>query len=437
MNIRTRKSNHRSKVSLFNTLDEKAQPIGYFTPLLKEKKTSIRVNALKNLHHIFTFQERDNDVEMLDEKLLEVLCGLIPTAEKQELELSSSVIGLAALHIGPNQHIFKLIKGLLSTILTDGEEHRNVDTICSATYALSLSCFFCCSDPESYSHTINMIKDLLESSKKKLVLHSALSAFMLLASKLDSSKIVNYQDILTKLTDFSRSSFPDLRLNSAIAIAFIVDETKYQVQDEKDEDDDEEEEEDYYEDEEEEEEYNYNNNNKKQVEEEEEEEESNEGSAGDDDDEDYDDEEEEEEEVEIDDHIIQVIQDIFKVENEKGKKKIVTRNTLRQIVNTLETGSTPVEIITIDGQQFLFKGWRKYIQLQAIRKLVGPGLTNQWLFSENLQDILQVEIHTKERTKSQTKAFKNALPVLSKKRTQDLNRDRRNSSQLYEHNGDQ
>ncbi|KAF2071516.1 hypothetical protein CYY_007160 [Polysphondylium violaceum] len=454
MNIRTRKSNHRSAVSLHKPLHENFKPLSYFVELLGNKKKSIVINALMNLDNILSHQDRTD--EMFNQEpevasdLMKALAALFTADKLDHYGKVSKVIGLLSIVNGPNHELYKIAKGPLSSIINDGENHVKENLLAHAIDALAFCCFICCTDIGSMEHTIESIQDLLLTQKRKLILDRALEGWTLLLTRLDNSKILHYRSVLDRLTDFTKSSSQSLRMSACVAIGFIVDEIKdnislegsttdgnsHSAEDdyyEEDGDDFEYDSESYSHDEDLEEETNFSKDQEY-------------GSAshrlenlhinednGIEGDGDLDSEEEEfedEDEYEFnidDDHMIQVIEETLQMNNEKGKKKIQSKSLLRQIISNLKDGEPPRETVIIRRYPFHFTGWRKYVQLQVMRRVLGSGMLYHWKNNTVLQDLFDVvlpeNLHIKQMN-AHHKKIMSPTSNESKKKTIKLNRNR-------------
>ncbi|EGC37253.1 hypothetical protein DICPUDRAFT_97312 [Dictyostelium purpureum] len=462
MNIRTRKSNHRAVVAVHKALNEKHQPFEYFIPLLKEKKASIITNAVYNLNTILTLQ--GNRGEEIPLELVEALCSLFSSHQgrlEKPIEIGKC-ISLCCLNSGENMEMYRIIKGSLTSIISDGEQHVKDNELIGCIVALSNACFYSCSDRDSYKHTIEIFQDLLYTQKRKNILDKILNAWLLLLTKINPKEMEDYKLVLSRLIEFSKSSSQNLRVTSSIAIALIVDDVKEKVLDdfeseidssradddedysyeyeEEDEDEYEDEDEDYREEEEEiQREYRsgkgktYNIENL-----------SLEGGNASHSGEDYEDSDEYDEDgysnsavseedqinqiIIDDDHMIQVIENTLRMNEEKGKKKIQSKSLLRQVLTNLKDGEPPKETIVISGLPFHFTGWRKYIQLDALRKLVGPGMSSQWEINENLQELFDFEIPRGQELNDLLRVQKRNQQKSKKK---DFDRDSKNSALFY------
>jgi len=451
MNIRTRKSNHRSAVSLHKPLHENFKPLSYFVELLGNKKKSIVINALMNLDNILSHQDRtpemfNEDPEVAGE-LMKALVALFTSDKLDHYGKVSKVIGLLCIVNGPNHDLYKIAKGPLSSIINDGENHVKENLLANAIDAMAFCCFVCCTDSGSLEHSIESLQELLFSQKRKLILDRALEGWTLLLTRLDNSKILEYRSVLDRLTDFTKSASQSLRMSACVSIGFIVDEIKdsislegsttdgnsYSADEYYEEDDDDF---DNYDDE------SYNsdleeeNNFSKDKEY---------GSAshslenlrlddngmegeGDLDSEEEEYESEDEYEFNIDDdHMIQVIEETLQSNNEKGKKKIQSKSLLRQIISNLKNGEPPKETVIIRRYPFHFTGWRKYIQLQVMRRVLGSGMLFHWKNNTVLQNIFDVVVPENLQIKQMNAHHKKIMSPTSnesKKKTLKMNRNR-------------
>ncbi|KAM9988357.1 hypothetical protein ACTFIZ_003709 [Dictyostelium cf. discoideum] len=460
MNIREKKkTNHRSTVAVHKALNEKDREFNYFLPLLKEKKTSIVSNAINNLNYILTYQsERDEDVS---KDILEALCQLFTNGVSGKLDKPEELgkcIGLVCLKTGENNEYYRYIKTTLSSIITDGEAHIKDNELMAAIYALSQSCFYCCTDRDSYKHTISLFQDLLYTQKRKNIQDKLLSAWLLLLTRVNPQEMTNYKMVLPRLIEFSKSSSQNVRLSASLSIAMIVDDVKEKVledfesemgsedlnEDYEEYDDDEDNDGEYnYDDEEEEIERDYRrssdhggksaapidqlNNLSLNGE--------NGGEYNSDDDNDgeyseYSEEDTVNQFIVDDDHMVQVIEETLSLNNEKGKKKIQSKTLLRQILGNLKDGDSPKETIIIYGLPFHFSGWRKYIQLEGLRKLVGNAMMAQWQ-NPLIQKQFGIEIPEGSRLREAQYQLKRSI---SQKKKADYDRSVRSESSLFENN---
>ncbi|KAM9996078.1 hypothetical protein ACTFIY_002245 [Dictyostelium cf. discoideum] len=458
MNIREKKkTNHRSTVAVHKALNEKDREFNYFLPLLKEKKTSIVSNAINNLNYILTYQsEREEEVS---KDILEALCQLFTNGVSGKLDKPEELgkcIGLVCLKTGENNEYYRYIKTTLSSIITDGEAHIKDSELMAAIYALSQSCFYCCTDRDSYKHTISLFQDLLYTQKRKNIQDKLLSAWLLLLTRVNPQEMTNYKMVLPRLIEFSKSSSQNVRLSASLSIAMIVDDVKEKVledfesemgsedlnEDYEEYDDDEDYDGEYnYDEEEEEIERDYrrssDNGGKSAVDQlnnlslngE------NGGEYNSDDDEEgefseYSEEDTVNQFIVDDDHMVQVIEGTLSLNNEKGKKKIQSKTLLRQILGNLKDGDSPKETIIIYGLPFHFSGWRKYIQLEGLRKLVGNAMMAQWQ-NPLIQKQFGIEIPEGTRLREAQYQLKKSI---SQKKKADYDRSVRSESSLFENN---
>eukprot|EP01132_Coremiostelium_polycephalum_P004541 gene4541-5657_t len=440
----TRKSNHRA-VNISHRLgDESNESLDYFLPLLKEKKQAIRINALGNIINIISFQYNRIKNDEIDLDMINSICSIFSTTTSaQEADYAAQAICLLSIVAGSDHEVYKTVKGNLVPLITDGENHRSIDVLCSSIDALATCCFVCCQDQDSYRHTIDIFQEVLLEQKNKLVLNRALNSWLLLLTKVETTQFPQYQSVLERIVELSKSSYPELRMTSAVGLAFILDEIKdsmEQLGDEEEENGDVDDGEDYdYDEEEEEEDYeSYRNGNGKHKEEEEEEDDDGSNSAGD---QEYDEDEEEGGEDEgldgifaFEDNVIGLIEELIQSNTDKGKKKLQSKNLLRQIVKTLKVGETPNEVLIIERQQFSFRGWRKYIQLQQLRRFLKSGLSVHWRDNPNLQKIFNIDLSFAPKSSIsslQKRMTMSPNSFKSKQRTMDLKRDRQNASNVY------
>lgn len=131
-----------------------------------------------------------------------------------------------------------------------------------------------------------------------------------------------------------------------------------------------------------------------------------------------------------DDHMVQVIEGTLSLNNEKGKKKIQSKTLLRQILGNLKDGDSPKETIIIYGLPFHFSGWRKYIQLEGLRKLVGNAMMAQWQ-NPLIQKQFGIEIPEGNRLREAKYQLKRSI---SQKKKADYDRSVRSESTLFENN---
>ncbi|KAN0021910.1 hypothetical protein ACTFIU_004055 [Dictyostelium citrinum] len=458
MNIREKKkTNHRSTVAVHKALNEKDKEFEYFLPLLKEKKTSIVSNAINNLNYILTYQsDREEDVS---KDILEALCQLFTSGISGKLDKPEELgkcIGLVCLKTGDNNEYYRYIKTTLSSIITDGEAHIKDNELMAAIYALSQACFYCCADRDSYKHTISLFQDLLYTQKRKNIQDKLLSAWLLLLTRINPQEMTEYKMVLPRLIEFSKSSSQNVRLSASLGIAMIVDDVKEKVledfesemgsEDLNDEDYEDYDGEDYddeeynYEEEEEEIERDYRrssdhggksapvdqlNNLSLNGEEGEYNSDGEEGEFSE-----YSEEDTVNQFIVDDDHMVQVIEETLSLNNEKGKKKIQSKSLLRQILGNLKDGDSPKETIIINGLPFHFSGWRKYIQLEGLRKLVGNAMMAQWQ-NPLIQKQFGIEIPEGNRLREAQYQLKRSI---SQKKKVDYDRSVRSQSSLFENN---
>ncbi|EGG17330.1 hypothetical protein DFA_08325 [Cavenderia fasciculata] len=429
MNIRTRKSNHRAANDTVSET-ESFEELSYFIPLLKEKKSAVRVGALKNIIEVTSFQQRTDQLHEIEIDLIDVVCGILttPNKEEEELKLAIQAIELLSIHTGTLRHdFFKRVKGFLSPIITDSTEYHSVVLVCGAIEALSVTCLMNCSQPDSYDHTIEFIADIIRTEKNKQILNSALKAWILLLTKLDKSKINQHLELLDRISELPSSGNNDLRITSAIAVAFLVSEidpsSLSPVEGDSDYEDDDE---DYDEDEEDEEDegsshtdngHSAQESNIQDEEEEEEEEEE----YSDSDSEDY-------ENYDGDNEIIQLVEDLVLNSSEKTKAKVRSNALLRKVLKTLKAGDPPREYLQVTSETYFFEGWRAYIQLHQFKKVLRNGLTFQWNLNKDLRSLFKTQSFSNHEMERHRRSIQ---PSKSKQRTQSLKKDRRNTSAVY------
>ncbi|KAN0024747.1 hypothetical protein ACTFIV_009156 [Dictyostelium citrinum] len=460
MNIREKKkTNHRSTVAVHKALNEKDKEFEYFLPLLKEKKTSIVSNAINNLNYILTYQsDREEDVS---KDILEALCQLFTSGISGKLDKPEELgkcIGLVCLKTGDNNEYYRYIKTTLSSIITDGEAHIKDNELMAAIYALSQACFYCCTDRDSYKHTISLFQDLLYTQKRKNIQDKLLSAWLLLLTRINPQEMTEYKMVLPRLIEFSKSSSQNVRLSASLGIAMIVDDVKEKVledfesemgsedlngEDYEDYDGEDYDDEEYnYEEEEEEIERDYRRSsdhggksaapadqlNNLSLNGEEGGEYNSDGEEGEFSE--YSEEDTVNQFIVDDDHMVQVIEETLSLNNEKGKKKIQSKSLLRQILGNLKDGDSPKETIIINGLPFHFSGWRKYIQLEGLRKLVGNAMMAQWQ-NPLIQKQFGIEIPEGNRLREAQYQLKRSI---SQKKKVDYDRSVRSQSSLFENN---
>ncbi|EAL63332.1 hypothetical protein DDB_G0288203 [Dictyostelium discoideum AX4] len=457
MNIREKKkTSHRSTVAVHKALNEKDREFNYFLPLLKEKKTSIVSNAINNLNYILTYQsERE---EQVSKDILEALCQLFTNGVSGKLDKPEELgkcIGLVCLKTGENNEFYRYIKTTLSSIITDGEAHIKDNELMAAIYALSQSCFYCCTDRDSYKHTISLFQDLLYTQKKKNIQDKLLSAWLLLLTRVNPQEMTNYKMVLPRLIELSKSSSQNVRLSASLSIAMIVDDVKEKVledfESEMGSEDLNEDYEEYDDDEDYDGEYNY-DEEEEEIERDYRRSSDNGGKSAapidqlnnlsfngdeynsDDDEEgefsEYSEEDTVNQFIVDDDHMVQVIEGTLSLNNEKGKKKIQSKTLLRQILGNLKDGDSPKETIIIYGLPFHFSGWRKYIQLEGLRKLVGNAMMAQWQ-NPLIQKQFGIEIPEGNRLREAKYQLKRSI---SQKKKADYDRSVRSESTLFENN---
>ncbi|KAM9958716.1 hypothetical protein ACTFIW_012305 [Dictyostelium discoideum] len=459
MNIREKKkTSHRSTVAVHKALNEKDREFNYFLPLLKEKKTSIVSNAINNLNYILTYQSERG--EQVSKDILEALCQLFTNGVSGKLDKPEELgkcIGLVCLKTGENNEFYRYIKTTLSSIITDGEAHIKDNELMAAIYALSQACFYCCTDRDSYKHTISLFQDLLYTQKRKNIQDKLLSAWLLLLTRVNPQEMTNYKMVLPRLIEFSKSSSQNVRLSASLSIAMIVDDVKEKVledfESEMGSEDLNEDYEEYDDDEDYDGEYNY-DEEEEEIERDYRRSSDNGGksatpidqlnnlslngdeyNSGDDDDEEgeyseYSEEDTVNQFIVDDDHMVQVIEGTLSLNNEKGKKKIQSKTLLRQILGNLKDGDSPKETIIIYGLPFHFSGWRKYIQLEGLRKLVGNAMMAQWQ-NPLIQKQFGIEIPEGNRLREAQYQLKRSI---SQKKKADYDRSVRSESNLFENN---
>ncbi|KAK5578745.1 hypothetical protein RB653_008418 [Dictyostelium firmibasis] len=460
MNIREKKKgNHRSAVAVHKALNEKDKSFEYFLPLLQEKKTSIVSNAINNLNYILTYQsDREEEVS---KDIVDALCQLFTSGASSKLDKPEELgkcIGLVCLKTGDNNEYYRYIKSTLSSIISDGEVHIKDNELIAAIYALCQACFYCCTDRESYKHTISLFQDLLYTQKRKNIQDKLLSAWLLLLTRVNPQEMTDYKMVLPRLIEFSKSSSQNVRLSASLAIAMIVDDVKEKVlEDFESEMGSEDQNDEAYEDYDDEEDYDdddYNYDEEEEIErdyrrssdhggksapvdelnnlslngengEYNSEEDGEEGQYSE-----YSEEDTVNQFIVDDDHMIKVIEETLSLNDDKGKKKIQSKSLLRQILVNLKDGDSPKETIIINGLPFHFSGWRKYIQLEGLRKLVGSGMMAQWS-NPLIQKQFGIEIPEGVRLREAKYQLKRSI---SQKKKTDYDRSVRSSSSLFENN---
>ncbi|GAM20776.1 hypothetical protein SAMD00019534_039510 [Acytostelium subglobosum LB1] len=436
MNIRDRKSNHRAVTNKFDS-DVLSNELSYFAPLLKEKKTTIRVNALKNIIDICTHQERIEQIHELDVELANSICDIIaaPNREQEEVTLAARALKVIAVQNGLSRYDFhKTIKGGLSSVINDTEDHVSPATISSALDAVSFSCFMNTSYSDSYENTIEMFADIIQTQKNKTVLNSALKGWLLMLTRLDKSKISKHMNMLDKIIELTSSSFTALTNTAGTAMAFLISEMDDNMledneDDEEDVENDDEEAESVndYDDVEDEDYSKYQDRNARSQDDDDNTDDDD--NEHDDDDEDYEDDEENE--------IVSMVENLILSNNEKGKKKAQSKTLLRKIVKTLKEGDSPRETLKIDNQPFYFQGWRKYIQLHEIKSVLKNSASFHWTQNEDLRKLIGIEMRSASDNNQFLLEQRHISNVRSKLRTKGLTKERRDTSGVYSyHHGE-
>ncbi|EFA83351.1 hypothetical protein PPL_04144 [Heterostelium album PN500] len=432
MNIREKKKTSHRAVNIVRTDNEETdRELEYFIPLLKEKKQSIRTSAIHNLINICIYQNRREEVHECDTQLADALCSIITSGNKEQSEVLNAIHALELVSImdGLNRfEMFKSIKGALTPLVTEGEDHLNPAIISSALEAISVSCFINCSLSDSYENTIEMFKEIIMTEKNKPILNSALAGWLLMLTRLEKSKINKHAELLDRITELSESSFHELRITAAVSIAFLVSEMDTASY-EEDEGEEEDLEEDYEYDEDEDYDYSQKNRNGHRAKAQEEagsNEDDEQEEDGEDDDEDQEEYDEDEEEAdEFNNEIVNLVENlIIDSNNEKGKKKMQSKSLLRNIVKTLKDGVSPTEFLKVEKQYFYFQGWRKYIQLHEIKRILKSGASIQWGYNKDLRDLFGIEMRSTAENNIFMREFFSHNQSKSKQRTQSLTRDR-------------
>jgi len=88
--------------------------------------------------------------------------------------------------------------------------------------------------------------------------------------------------------------------------------------------------------------------------------------------------------------VVDLLQTTNEIQNRKISKKDreKQRDTFKEVLNSLQTGKSPIEQITVLGNKFTFSSWTDIKRLQTIRNILGSGflihIQNNQLISDQL-----------------------------------------------------
>jgi len=88
--------------------------------------------------------------------------------------------------------------------------------------------------------------------------------------------------------------------------------------------------------------------------------------------------------------VVDLLQTTNEIQNRKISKKDreKQRDTFKEVLNTLQTGKSPIEQITVLGNKYTFSNWTEIKRLQTIRNILGSGflfhIQNNQLISDQL-----------------------------------------------------
>eukprot|EP01118_Nematostelium_gracile_P016287 TRINITY_DN6705_c0_g1_i1.p1 TRINITY_DN6705_c0_g1~~TRINITY_DN6705_c0_g1_i1.p1 ORF type:complete len:388 (+),score=103.05 TRINITY_DN6705_c0_g1_i1:84-1247(+) len=113
-----------------------------------------------------------------------------------------------------------------------------------------------------------------------------------------------------------------------------------------------------------------------------------------------------------------------KTKQRAKKDKIKQKIPFKEIVNTVETGESPIETLSFKFQKFDFDSWHKIIQLNTLRDTLAQGLQTHFESNDLIQEIFNIRLDKEavKQTLSQTEKRMMFSPnsPLSKARTKNM-----------------
>jgi len=92
--------------------------------------------------------------------------------------------------------------------------------------------------------------------------------------------------------------------------------------------------------------------------------------------------------------VVKLLQTSNEIQNRKISKKDreKQRDTFKDVLNTLQTGISPSEQITVQGNKFVFSSWRDIKRLQCFRNVLGSGLLLHLQYNTLVSQLLDIRI---------------------------------------------
>jgi len=111
--------------------------------------------------------------------------------------------------------------------------------------------------------------------------------------------------------------------------------------------------------------------------------------------------------------VMDVLQTTDEVQNRKISKKDreKQRYTFKEVLSTLETGTSPISEMSINGRKYTFSSWVEIKRIEILRSILGSGFLIHLQYNPLVSDLLDITVDIPDKPLS--KADKQLKMVLS------------------------